>query len=132
RVVRWRLLVGVSLLIATSVPIILIARPEILARVRGWLGAPVVVPNVTLREKPDVFLPEGYRPEPEEGAEIVSLSKDRKVYNRIAYVLPDNKTRIIFLLIPQASDKDPPPFYIMQDKVSNKLLGAFAEANPKA
>src|SRR5262249_35438627 len=80
----------------------------------AWRGCQLIFPEVD-------FLPKGY--ERADGAEIVPV-KDQKVYSRIAYVLPD-QTRIVFLLIPQARATDPPPFYIMEDKVSNKLFRVF-------
>jgi formylglycine-generating enzyme required for sulfatase activity len=55
----------------------------------------------------------------------------KRLFTRIAYVLPD-QTPILFLLIPQTHDTDPPPFYSMQDKVTNKLFRAFAAVNPAA
>jgi formylglycine-generating enzyme required for sulfatase activity len=76
------------------------------------------------------FLPKSC--EPGEGAHIVPLGADRRrVYNRATYVFTDG-TRVEFLLIPQTQPGNPKPFYIMENKVSNKLFRQFAAANPGA
>jgi hypothetical protein len=74
------------------------------------------------------FLPKGC--ERADGATIVSLG-GKKLYDRIAFVFPDG-SRAVFLWIEHKHENDPPSFYIMQDKVSNKLFLAFAKANPAA
>jgi serine/threonine protein kinase len=112
---RRRLLVGVGLMLVALLPIILIV----------WGGLPVAVRRLLS----DVdFLPE--RCQPAEEAQIVPVN-GKRLYTRMAYVLPD-QTPIVFLLIRQDRDTDPPSFYIMQDKVSNKLFRAFAAAKPEA
>jgi hypothetical protein len=82
-------------------------------------------------EKPspegEVYLPKGC--EAAEGAKVVTLKLegDRKCYDRVDYVLPDG-SKIPFVLIPKESADDPRSFYIMVNKVSNKLFGLFMKS----
>lgn len=117
RAVRRRLLVGVGILAVA-----------LLVLVFAWFSH---LGGNESKKPPVDFLPEEYVPE--EGAKIVLVSGDHKLYNRIAFVLPDvAKTRIGFVLITPVRETDPPPFYIMENKVSNKLFRAFAKQYPEA
>jgi serine/threonine protein kinase/formylglycine-generating enzyme required for sulfatase activity len=71
-----------------------------------------------------VYLPPSFRPA--EGAEPVPLGGTR-VYTKII----SEKVPISFLLITQAREADPPPFYIMETKASNRHLRAFTKARPE-
>jgi hypothetical protein len=61
-------------------------------------------------------------------AQVVT-SEGKQYYDKIDYVFDDG-TRIRFLLIPKSSATDPPPFYIMENKVSNGLFRKFAQSRP--
>jgi hypothetical protein len=76
---------------------------------------------------PTVFLPKGF--EPETGAGELSLN-GTKVYDRIVRPFPD--ARLVFILIPKSPPTDLPPYYIMQDKVSNRVFVHFAKHNQDA
>jgi serine/threonine protein kinase len=64
-------------------------------------------------------------------ARIVEVEGKRKLYSQIDYRLADG-TRVRFLLIPKESDRDPRSFYIMENKVSNKLFAAFMKSPERA
>jgi serine/threonine protein kinase len=58
----------------------------------------------------------------------------KKLYSRIACARPDLPPEIppvIFVLTTPVREKDPPPFYIMENKVSQKLFRVFADARPQ-
>jgi hypothetical protein len=123
-----RLLLGSGLLLVLGLPVILIAWHGLPAAIRVTSPTSTASPDQTKPPSEVDFLPKGC--ERAAGSKIVTV-KDRKVYDRIVYLLLD-RTPILFLLIPQDRETDPPPFYITQDKVSNKLFRAFAAANPQA
>lgn len=115
RAAPWRRLVLVaSLCAAICLPILLIAWGGIPPAVRRLVYGVDVLPEHCQRA---------------DGAEIVDVN-GKKLYTRIAQVLPD-RTSILFLLIHPTQETDPPPFYIMQDKVSNGLFRAFALMKPE-
>ncbi|HEY1381227.1 MAG TPA: bifunctional serine/threonine-protein kinase/formylglycine-generating enzyme family protein [Gemmataceae bacterium] len=103
----------------------------VLALVAEVIGMAVVIRNRGRdrgEEPPAVYLPDGFRPA--EGATTVAAG-GRTVYDRIAYVFPD-RTELLFLLVPQARDDEPAPFYILRDKVTNHAFALFARAQPDA
>jgi hypothetical protein len=108
---------------------------------RGWtvaalafgllavLGALIVVwafmrpspPLTTVPAPPPplaLLLPPGCQPD--------GSATDGRYYKRIVYPLP-GATPVLFLLIPQKKPGEPPPFYIMRDKVSNGQFNAAAQ-----
>jgi len=89
-----------------------------------WNGRP----TINGKDSPivDVALPPGFRPAA--GAGVVDIS-GRPLYDRIVRDLPA-KTEVQFVLVRPTQANDPPPFYIMRDKVSNHVYGLFAKARP--
>jgi serine/threonine protein kinase len=73
------------------------------------------------------FIPAGCVPA--ENAEIVHAG-GKSVYAQVDYRLGDEKVR--FILVNQDRRNDPPPFYIMRDKVWNQLFREFAGTHPDA
>jgi serine/threonine protein kinase len=74
------------------------------------------------------FRPAGFEPEP--GAKPVDIGGGKQLYDRIAYVLP-GKVRVVFLLIKQQREDNLPPFYIMRNKVSNRVYKALTGVYPE-
>ncbi len=105
RVLGKRLLWGVLFVLAALVP------AGLTAWYLGIIGRPTEPP-----------IPPGCVPMRDAGL-------DAGFYRRIAYEFPDGE-RIEFVLVPQEAADD--PFYIMKDKVSNKLFGRFAREKSKA
>jgi hypothetical protein len=115
---RRRLLAGL-VAIAILIPVSL-AVPEVIRLWQQWgSGGGGQEPPPS-----EWFLPEHCRPD--EGARLVALH-DTKVYNRIVYPI-DAEVSIVFLLIEKTRDGDPEPFYIMKNKVSNRLFRKFADS----
>jgi serine/threonine protein kinase len=72
------------------------------------------------------FLATGYQKD--ENAQVRDVG-GKRLYDCIVRVLPGG-TPAVFLLIPKNHPEDPPPFYIMRDKVSNAVFRVCAEAKP--
>jgi len=81
--------------------------------------------KLTIRP-PDIALPSHYKRAP--GSKLVSLSGTIHP-DRIVRIFPDG-TELHFLLIPKQRPGDPDSFYIMRDKVWNKLFDVFARQQP--
>jgi serine/threonine protein kinase len=80
-------------------------------------------------KSPTTYLPPDCKP-PESGAEVVTIGKTH-LYKRIV-LMRESIPPIPFVLIHKTSESDPSPFYIMENKVSNKLFAIFAKAHPEA
>jgi serine/threonine protein kinase len=93
----------------------------LLLAVGGVLG-------VVLLRPPTPFLPPGT--EPDEGARAVEVGGNW-YYDRIAHPMPDG-TRVPFVLVPATPGDEMKSFYIMENKVSNRLFQQFAAAQPDA
>jgi hypothetical protein len=74
-----------------------------------------------------LVLPEGTAPD--ESAQVVEIGGNR-YYDRIVRTLPDG-TPVRFLLIPAEPGEEPATFYIMENKVSNRMFEQFAAAEPE-
>jgi serine/threonine protein kinase len=74
-------------------------------------------------------LPPDHRWEKEPDATLETVD-GRKYYSRIACVLNQDDTRIVFVLIPKRGTADPDTFYMMRDKVSVRLFRRFAARRP--
>ncbi len=86
------------------------------ALVAIWaLMRPPAPPVAVVPPPPEPLLPAGCQPD---GTDL-----DGRYYKRILYPLV-GATPILFLLIPSNKPTDPPPFYIMRDKVSNGQFNA--------
>jgi serine/threonine protein kinase len=81
---------------------------------------------------PDIPLPDGWERESDwKTKQIATETIDGKpVYTSIAYVPPKGGIRIVFLLMKPETEDDPPPFYIMRNKVSNRVFGKITQAHP--
>jgi hypothetical protein len=107
-------------------------RPIRAALILGLLGAAVGLGIVYRSWKPNsasapaIYLPDGFARAGDAG--VVSVG-GREAYEQIAYVLPD-KTDLVFVLIPNKGARDPEPFYILRDKVTNHTFAEFARADP--
>jgi hypothetical protein len=77
--------------------------------------------------RPPLVLPAGTAPD--EGAAIIEIGGNR-YYDRIVRTLPDG-TPVRFLLIPAEPGEEPATFYIMENKVSNRMFEQFATAEPE-
>ncbi len=73
------------------------------------------------------FLPAGFSRDGD--APLVEVN-GRKLYSRIVRVLDDG-TSVPFLLMTQQGKDDPPPFYIMKHKVSNRVFRQYAAGHQK-
>jgi hypothetical protein len=96
------------------------------AAVIFMIALSAVVAFLLLRRPP--VLPEGT--EPDEGAQLVQAG-GKRYYDRIVRPMPDG-THVRFLLIPATAGDDLKSFYIMEDKVSNRLFEQFAEAESES
>ncbi len=92
----------------------------------GLVTGKLFWPRLEVTKGDGDVLPSGWEPAP--GAVLINVT-EKRLYNRITHKLPDG-TPILFILISTSGPDDPTPFYIMQDKVSNKVFGQFAKANP--
>ena len=72
-----------------------------------------------------IYLPPGCKPDSEAG--IVVLGK-KQLYKRIL-LEREGVPPISFILIHETGKNGPAPFYVMENKVSNRLFGAFAKAH---
>lgn len=75
-----------------------------------------------------IELPTGFQPDGD--AKSVSID-GQEASERIVYSLPD-KTALVFQLIQQNRQEDPPPFYMLRTKVTNHAFAQFAQAHPDA
>jgi formylglycine-generating enzyme required for sulfatase activity len=84
--------------------------------------------GVVMLRPPAPVLPPGT--EPDEGARAVEVG-GTWYYDRIVRPLPDG-TRVPFVLIGATPGDEMKSFYIMENKVSNRLFAQFAAAQPEA
>jgi serine/threonine protein kinase len=77
---------------------------------------------------PAAFCPPGTQPD--EDAQVVEVGGNR-YYDRILWTAPDG-TRVRLLLIPATPGDELRTFYIMENKVSNRLFEQFAKERPAA
>jgi serine/threonine protein kinase len=75
------------------------------------------------------YVPPGCTPPPT--ATVVEVAGKQRLFSQLDYCLPDD-TKIRFLLIPRETNRDPHTFYIMENKVTNKLFGAFMKSKEAA
>jgi serine/threonine protein kinase len=122
-----------------SVPVWKVEKPQLAPPQRQWLVGAVIAGLLfvlagiglygVLNKSPMIYLPPDCKP-PEFGAEVVSIGKTR-LYKKIV-LERENLPPIPFVLIPRTSESDPPSFYIMENKVSNRLFASFDRAHPEA
>jgi serine/threonine protein kinase len=83
---------------------------------------------VVMLRPPTPLLPSGAAPD--EGAQAVEVGGNW-YYDRIVHVMPDG-TRVPFILIAATPGDELKSFYIMENKVANRLFEQFAAQRPKA
>jgi serine/threonine protein kinase len=106
RGLTWPLRIGLG-----SALLALIGVPVLLLVVRGTNPKPTDPPSLAWLQ--------GF--EPDEGAQV-----EGKYYNRIVRPLEglEPSAALYFRLVPQKNPADPPPFYVLRDKVTNEQLRA--------
>jgi formylglycine-generating enzyme required for sulfatase activity len=120
----------------SAVPSTVVPAPRPAARRRrAWVWAPValvaclaVAALAWSLVPPRVdFLPPGFEREARAG--VVDVG-GKRVFERIAYGLPD-KGRMVFILIKPQPGDDLPPFYVMRNKVSNRVYQQLIAMYPE-
>jgi serine/threonine protein kinase len=86
-------------------------------------GLPPVIPSRAQEPRAD-FLPAGFK-----GQGQIVDANGKRVHERLEYVLGDGRT-VPFLLMQQQDPGDPPPFYIMRNKVSNRVFNQVIASRP--
>lgn len=92
----------------------------------GGIGLPGLIKTLW---PPTIYLPADCKPAAS-GAEVV-VAGNTPLYKRIQ-LERETIPPIPFVLIRKTNDVDPAPFYIMENKVSNRLFGVFAKLHPEA
>jgi serine/threonine protein kinase len=88
----------------------------------------------TQRQEPPASgprLPPGWEPEPDPFTNKVKTVTigGTEAYTSIAYAPRGKGMRVVFLLMKHEREEDPPPFYIMRNKVSNRVFREITGAN---
>jgi hypothetical protein len=85
-------------------------------------------PTLSSVDKPTEYLPRDCKPAP--GAQTIVIRR-KQLYKRIL-LEREGIPPVPLILIYETAKDAPAPFYIMENKVSNRLFGAFVKANPEA